>query len=101
VPAAPPLDPGSGDPLDGAAGWAVPRGVGFGFVADLVVGADVGLGAALAVGFGFGFVITTRLGETVVSVTERAPDPLPLEAANPYPQVPAGSFIVLENVTPD
>ena len=101
MPAAPAVDPGSGDPLDGAAGWVDPRGVGFGFVADLVVGADVGLGAGLAVGFGFGFVITTRLGETVVSVTERAPDPLPLEAANPYPQVPAGSFIVLENVTPD
>jgi hypothetical protein len=31
-------------------------------------------------GVDFGFVITTRLGETAVSVTERAPAPLPLDA---------------------
>jgi hypothetical protein len=51
-----------------------------GFVTGLAVGRGVGFGAGLGVGFGSGFEITTRLGDTDMSVTERAPAPLPLEA---------------------
>ena len=78
--------PGSDDGLDGAAGAVDLVGVGFGFdgAAGFAVGRAVGFGAGLGagagVGFGFGFVMTTRLGETAVSVTERAPAPLPLDA---------------------
>jgi len=77
---------GEGRGLDGAAG--------------LVVGRAVGFGAGLGAGFGFGFEITTRLGETAVSVTERAPAPLPLEAAKRYAHLPAGSLTPTEKVTP-
>jgi hypothetical protein len=76
--------PGSDEGLDGAAGAVDLVGVGFGLdgAAGLVVGRAVGFGAGFGAGLGvdFGFVITTRLGETAVSVTERAPAPLPLDA---------------------
>jgi hypothetical protein len=79
---APTLAEASGDGLEGAAGAVDAVGEGFGleFAAGFAVGRGVGFGAGFGVGLGFGFVITTRLGETAVSVTERAPAPLPLEA---------------------
>jgi hypothetical protein len=73
---------GSDDGLDGAAGAVDTVGEGFGldFVTGFAVGRGVGFGAGFGAGLGFGFVMTTRLGETAVSVTDRAPAPLPLEA---------------------
>jgi hypothetical protein len=93
---------GSDDGLDGAAGAVDAVGVGRGLDFDVgfAVGRGVGLGAGFGAGLGFGFVITTRLGETAVSVTDRAPDPLPLEAVKRYAHFPAGSLIPTENVTP-
>ena len=84
----------------------------------LLVVCEVDVG--LLVGFGLGFVvavavavdpalvlpeddvvlITTRIGETVVSDAVRVPVPDPLDAVNRYPQRPPGSFRVNVNVTP-
>src|SRR6266540_252753 len=76
-------------------GFAVGLGVGFG------VGAAVGCGVGLGVGGGVGALTLTVEGLTLVRVTDLAPAPVPLDAVNRYPQVPAGSRRVVEKVTPD
>jgi hypothetical protein len=66
------------------------------------VGAGVGFGVGLSVGLGFGFgaLITTRVGDTVRSVTVRSPFPLPLVTVKLYFHEPTGSFLATLNVTP-
>jgi hypothetical protein len=92
--------PGPGEPLGpgvAVAGMAA-DGVGFAVARGLVVGFGVGLGVGF--GFGFGALITTRLGDTALRMTLRAPAPEPLAALNRYAQRPAGNLRVTEYVTP-
>ena len=82
------------DGLPVTPGAVTGRGVafgGFGFVPDGggAVGRGVGLGAVEV-----GRLITTREGDTVVSVADRWPAPDPLDAVNRYDQRPAGNFLV-------
>jgi hypothetical protein len=116
-PVDPPLPPGLGRPtatcpgvavgepetVDGLGmGGSVGGALGGGMTTGACVGAAVGFGVGLGVGLGFGFgaLITTRVGDTVRSVTVRSPCPLPLVAVKLYFHAPAGSFLATLNVTP-
>jgi hypothetical protein len=47
-----------------------------------------------------GFLITTRVGDTAVSVADRSPGPDPLTVVNRYDHLPAGNRLEYRNVTP-